>query len=196
MRLSRLFKAQEGTAAKRRRERGAAAVEFALIASVLMLLIFGGLQFGLILEMKNAVTQAASEGGRAAVVAPYCYQGNCTNPSPTGLSCSSPDGSGNDFGCVDAAAIAQANATVGWMNSHLGVSSCTSGGTVMQCQPTVIQCVDANGNPVNPTHYCLTMTVKYFYSVQPYLPNIPLLSALLPSQIPATVTVQLNDPAG
>lgn len=156
-----------------------------------MLLIFGGLEFGLILEMKNAVTQAASEGGRAAVVAPYCYQNHCTSPSPTGTSCSSPDGSGNDFGCVYAAAIAQASSTVGWMDSHLGVS-CTSAGTVMQCQPTVIQCVDQNGHTTG--HYCLTMNVTYYYSTQPYLPSIPLLNALLPSKVPATATVQLNDP--
>jgi hypothetical protein len=64
--------------------------------------------------------------------------------------------------------------------------------TVMQCQPTVIQCLDASQHTNG--HYCLTMRVDYNYSQQKLFPSIPLMDWLLPSNIPGTTTVQLNDP--
>jgi Flp pilus assembly protein TadG len=48
---------------------GAAAVEFALILPVLVLLIFAIVDFGRMLSTKIAVTEAAREGARAAAVA-------------------------------------------------------------------------------------------------------------------------------
>lgn len=53
-------------AAKARREdRGAAAVEFALIMPVLMLLVFGIIDFGRMLNAQIKLTEAAREGARA-----------------------------------------------------------------------------------------------------------------------------------
>lgn len=52
------------------RERGAAAVEFALILPVLMYLVFGIISFGYMLSFRQALSQAAAEGARAAAVAP------------------------------------------------------------------------------------------------------------------------------
>lgn len=59
---------------KRTRERitgesGAAAVEFALIAPLLFMLIFGIINFGLIWSQKEVYVQAAREGARYAAVA-------------------------------------------------------------------------------------------------------------------------------
>jgi Flp pilus assembly protein TadG len=48
---------------------GAAAVEFALILPVLVLLIFAIVDFGRMLATKISVTEAAREGARAAAVA-------------------------------------------------------------------------------------------------------------------------------
>jgi Flp pilus assembly protein TadG len=50
-------------------ERGAAAVEFALIAPLLFMLIFGIIQFGLAWSEKEVFIQAAREGARYAAVA-------------------------------------------------------------------------------------------------------------------------------
>lgn len=50
------------------RERGAAAVEFALILPVLLLIVFGIINFGFMLSARQAVSQAAAEGARAAAV--------------------------------------------------------------------------------------------------------------------------------
>jgi Flp pilus assembly protein TadG len=49
-------------------DRGAAAVEFALVLPILMLLIFGIVDFGRMLNAKITITEAAREGARAAAL--------------------------------------------------------------------------------------------------------------------------------
>jgi len=51
----------------RRDPRGAAALEFALVAPILLLLIYGAISFGLVLSVKHVMTESASEGARAAI---------------------------------------------------------------------------------------------------------------------------------
>jgi Flp pilus assembly protein TadG len=50
------------------RDRGAAAVEFALVMPVLLLLVFGIVDAGRLLNMQLALTQAAREGVRVAAL--------------------------------------------------------------------------------------------------------------------------------
>jgi len=50
-------------------ERGAAAVEFALVLPVLVLLLFGVIEFGLLMFNKAVLTNAAREGARFGIVA-------------------------------------------------------------------------------------------------------------------------------
>jgi Flp pilus assembly protein TadG len=52
----------------RRCERGSAAVEFALVLPVLLLLIFGIIDFGRMLAAKITLTEAAREGARATAL--------------------------------------------------------------------------------------------------------------------------------
>lgn len=51
---------------RRWRDRGAAAVEFALVVPVLILLIFGSIEFGLAIQARTQVGNAAREGVRVA----------------------------------------------------------------------------------------------------------------------------------
>jgi Flp pilus assembly protein TadG len=51
-----------------RRDRGAAAVEMALLLPLLLLLIFGVIDFGRMLNAQITVTEAAREGARAAAI--------------------------------------------------------------------------------------------------------------------------------
>lgn len=60
-------------------EHGAAAVEFALVAPVLLLLVFGMISFGLALTTQLNLNQAAREGVRA-----YAFEGG----DPTGVTLS------------------------------------------------------------------------------------------------------------
>lgn len=53
-----------------RDERGASAVEFALVMPLLVLFLFGIISYGYMFSVRQALTQAAAEGARAAAVAP------------------------------------------------------------------------------------------------------------------------------
>jgi Flp pilus assembly protein TadG len=56
-------------ASDRGRQRGIAAVEFALIAPIVFLILFGTVEFGLALWRKQILTTAVREGARKGVVA-------------------------------------------------------------------------------------------------------------------------------
>jgi Flp pilus assembly protein TadG len=51
-----------------RRDRGAAAVEMAILTPLLLLIVFGIMDFGLLLNAQIGVTEAAREGARAATI--------------------------------------------------------------------------------------------------------------------------------
>ncbi len=57
-----------GSATASRHERGVAAVEFAILLPVLVLLLFGFIQFGIAFNSKIQATNGAREGARLAVV--------------------------------------------------------------------------------------------------------------------------------
>jgi len=54
---------------KSKSERGVAAVEFAIILPVLVMLLFGAVEFGLLLYNQQVITNASREGARAGIVA-------------------------------------------------------------------------------------------------------------------------------
>jgi len=66
------------TRANREGERGAALVEFALCATILFTVIFGALEFGRMLWVHNALTDATRRGARYAVT-----QGMNNDPKAT-----------------------------------------------------------------------------------------------------------------
>jgi Flp pilus assembly protein TadG len=62
---------EAGTAPEQRRrhdQRGAALVEFAIASVVLLVLLFGIIEYGYVLSFKQGLTQAAAEGARAGAV--------------------------------------------------------------------------------------------------------------------------------
>jgi hypothetical protein len=58
-------------------ERGANLVEFVIVLPILLLLVFGIIEFGINFDRKIATTNAAREGARAAVVG--VYPGACAS---------------------------------------------------------------------------------------------------------------------
>ncbi len=52
-----------------RGQRGAAALEFAIVLPVLVLLLFGTIEFGLLLYNQQVITNASREGARFGIVA-------------------------------------------------------------------------------------------------------------------------------
>ncbi|MBX3306249.1 MAG: pilus assembly protein [Nitrospira sp.] len=53
---------------KKPNERGAAATEFALLLPVFLMILFGIIEFGMIMYGREVVTNAAREGARAGIV--------------------------------------------------------------------------------------------------------------------------------
>ena len=93
---------------QRRREHGAALVEFAIVAPLLILLLFGIVEFGWVLAQFNEVRHAAQEGARWGAV-------------------SKPDLDGGGAGNSDLVARA-CNAANLPSGSSLSVSASTGGG--------------------------------------------------------------------
>lgn len=142
-------------------ERGAAMVELALVIVPLAVLLFGIIWFGVLLSFKQAVTQAAAEGARAAV--PYSYTSQQSD-------------------AVTAATGAASGPLGAWSRK------CSSPGT--SCTATPEPCHDEDGNLTGGN--CMTVTVAYNYRDNPILPNMPIISNLLPSTITSTAMVQMN----
>jgi Flp pilus assembly protein TadG len=71
-------------ARKVRRDRGAVAVEFALLLPVLLFLVFGIIDFGRALNAQITLTQAAREGARMAALGEQNVASN-TKAAATGL---------------------------------------------------------------------------------------------------------------
>jgi Flp pilus assembly protein TadG len=67
-----------------RREEGASLVEFALIAPILFLLLFGLIDFGFIYNDFLSVRQGVRDGARQGAVANFGTQTSCSNDSFTG----------------------------------------------------------------------------------------------------------------
>jgi len=104
-----------------REERGSVLLEFAIVAPLLVLLLYGIVAFGFVMAVKHSVTQAAADGARAAV--PVAQTGT----APT------------------QAALAQADNAIHWLGQcNAGGITCTT--TVAQCpnEPQGWNCLTMN----------------------------------------------------
>jgi Flp pilus assembly protein TadG len=72
-------------------ERGAAAVEFALVLPILLMLIFGIVDFGRMLSAKITITEAAREGARAAALVGRAEGESRARAAADGLAIDRPD---------------------------------------------------------------------------------------------------------
>jgi Flp pilus assembly protein TadG len=137
-------------------------VELALVIVPLAVLLFGIVWFGVLLSFKQAVTQAAAEGARAAV--PYSFTSQNSD-------------------AVTAATNAASGPLGGWSRpcGQSGVETAKG----MTCTATPQPCPNGTGK-------CMSMTVVYDYKAHPILPNLPIISSLLPSSLSSTAVVQMN----
>jgi len=138
--ISRGWQHQPGEARRQRTQRGASAVEFALVVPILIMLVFGVIQFGFAFAQQSALSHGARQGARWGVVnlleAHTCSSvieqvrtgaqtiampGDAVDVTVTGAggSCSSsgenPDvvvGDADASPCTDAAAITPGDLTV------------------------------------------------------------------------------------
>jgi len=137
--------------AVRRDQRGTAVVEFALVAPILFLLLFGIIEFGRVLNYYNDLTQLSGQGARAAVVN--------QNPdgSPAGTANSDCPANGFTIQCQ----IAKSYPTDQELKNGISVclGSLQSNGTITAVAPSSL----ALGAPVTiRTKYKYNFITKFF----------------------------------
>jgi len=146
---------------RRRGENGAAAVEFALVAPLLLLLVFGVISYGYMLSFRQALSQGAAEGARAAAVSPY------------------PSAADKELAALNAIndALNASAYGVTCTGTASGSPLKKDGATVGTCSATTAACA------ADPTKQCVTVSLDYLYRDHPLLPNFPGVGLVLPSHL-------------
>ena len=124
-------------------------MEFALVAPLLILLVMGVISYGYMLSFRQALSQGAAEGARAAAVSPYP---DAVDKQSAGLSALNEALGTYGVSCSGAAA-----------GSKLKKSSVDVG----TCSITTGSCAG------DPTKDCVTVALSYLYQDHPLTPKFP-----------------------
>lgn len=148
-----------------RSERGAAALEFALVTPILMGLLLGIISYGYMLSFRQGISQSAAEGARAAAVLP---------------------GSTVTTAKADAARAA--------VNRALAAYDVTCSGTELRRDTTVVgTCAVSIATCTNNTaEQCASVRINYAYRQHPLLPSFPGLGGTLPEKLDYTAVAEVS----
>ncbi len=135
-----------------------------------MLLVFGVISYGYMLSFRQALSQGAAEGARAAAVSPY------------------PDAVDKEQAALDA------------INDALNVNAygitcagTASGSPLKKDTVTVGTCsVITAACASDPTKDCVTVSLDYRYKDNPLLPNFPGVGLLLPEHLTYDATARVS----
>lgn len=152
----------------RRDQKGAAAVEFALVIVPLVFVLYGLIAFGMMLALKQSVTSAAAEGARAVVGVPD----DATTPGDERLQ--------------------KARTTVAARLNWLGAKYSPSDVQVSWYDPSSLTCnyTAIPSSPPAPTTVCVKIT--YPYSSRPLVPLAPGLGLVTPATLGSEARVQVG----
>ena len=139
-----------------RREDGAAAVEFALVVPLLLVLLFGIISYGYMLSFRQALSQSAAEGARAAAVSPSTSTEEQTMTSALN-------------------ALNQALETYGVACN--GTSMTYDGVPAGSCSVTIDTCAN------NLSKRCATVALDYEYRENSPIPTFPGVGLVLPASL-------------
>lgn len=163
-----------GDVGRRRGHRGAAAVEFALVAPLLFLILFGIISYGYMLSYRQALSQGSSEAARAAAV--------LTNSATTA-----------EKTAAATTALNQSLATYG-VSCSSG-SLLRNGSAVGTCSVNVYDCSTATSaapGQTSATPDCIVVKVDHYYASKPLIPSFPGLGVILPSDLAYTAVAQVS----
>lgn len=150
-------------------EKGAAALEFALVAPLLLMVLLGIVSYGYMLSFRQGMSQGAAEGARAAAVA---------------VAAASPD-------AKSAAASGAVNEA---LNSYgvtcVGATS-TVPGQLMRDGAQVGTCSASIGTCPNAAAQCATVSLDYWYRAHSLVP-LPGLGVVMPSSLKYTAVAQVS----
>jgi Flp pilus assembly protein TadG len=142
----------------------------ALIMPLLLLLVLGIIAYGYMLSFRQALSQGATEGARAAAVSAY----------PT------------DTQKV-ADAVAGVNDALGSYGVTCQVAVGASTGTLRRGSVTVGSCGLSTGTCVNNSlASCMSVQVVYDYKNHPLVPEVPGIGAVMPDSLSYTATAQIG----
>jgi Flp pilus assembly protein TadG len=145
-------------------------VEFALVAPLLLLLVFGVISYGYMLSFRGALSQGAAEGARAAAVSSYPAAADKETAALNAI---------NDALDVDAYGITCAGAAAGSALKK-------DGATVGTCSVITAACAS------DPTKSCVTVSLDYRYKDNPLLPNFPGVGLVLPAHLSYDATARVS----
>ena len=153
-----------GLSTRTRSQRGAAVVEFALVSTLLIMLVVGIISYGYMLSFRQGISQGAAEGARAAAVAAA---------SADRL----PDAED---------AVNDALESYG-VSCNSGSGTLTKGGTnVGTCSVTVAACTN------NTSQSCVSVGLAYNYRDHALLPGFPGLGVMLPDTLTYTSVARVS----
>ncbi len=140
-----------------------------------MMLVFGIISYGFMLSFRQAISQAAAEGARAAAVTP---------PGIPEL----PETAGGDS--RKTRAVAAVNQGLG----DYGVT-CTTGGQLLRGTTAAGTCTvsapqGCTGSTVGAQ--CVKVTLSYTYSDDPLVPTFPGLGVVLPDDLTYATEVEVS----
>jgi Flp pilus assembly protein TadG len=135
-----------------------------------MLMVFGVISYGYMLSFRQALSQGAAEGARAAAVSPY------------------PDASDKEQAALDAINDALDVDAYGITCTGTAVGSAMKrdAETVGTCAVVTASCAS------DPTKDCVTVSLDYLYKDHPMLPNFPGVGLLLPSHLTYDATARVS----
>ncbi|MDO9458007.1 TadE family protein [Nocardioides sp.] len=146
-------------------ERGAAAIEFALVSLPLLYLVFGVITYGYMLAFRQSLSQGAAEGARAAAVAPAGF----TPAQQTSAARTAVTNSLSTYGmsCGTSGALTRGGSSVG------------------TCVVTVAACTGAA------TSRCVTVALDYNQDAHPLIP-LPGLGLAMPDHLRYTAVAEVS----
>jgi len=166
-----------GRLPRRADEDGAAAIEFAFVATLLFTLIFGIIVFGVLFGFRQQLTQATAEGARATVAIAY-------TPS--------------SYAAVQEAARIQVNRSLASSKRTCPALTAGLSGVLavdgIQCSFLVYPCSSATPGVGVPTGAddCLQAKVVLDNQTKPLIGPLPFLSAFTPKTLTGTYVIKLQ----
>lgn len=140
-------------------------MEFALVVPFLVLLLFGIISYGYMLSFRQAISQGAAEGARAAAVAPVAF---------------------TDLEVRNAAKNAVNEALGSYGVTCDGASLRYRGNSAGTCAIAVAACVN------DATQRCASVSLNYGYRDNSPIPTFPGVGLVLPKDLVYTAAAEVS----
>lgn len=162
-----------------RKQKGAVAIEFAIIFPIFFVIFYAVVTYGLIFAAQQTLTLAAAEAARAAVRYPAQLPANTSQ-----------------LAARKSAACAMANGAVDWLRkigAGLGGTACSDSAT-SDAAGIYVSSGDCAGIPASSGFSCVNVRINYSYASAPLIPRLlgPLLSLPTPDVLRARAVAQVS----